>query len=119
VDGSDVLAVIQAAAEAVARARAGDGPTLIDVHFDGVSDPVQRLRDHLQRRGLWSAEREAELGQQQAQALADAERQANEAGAPVVDSMFDDVYETPSWNLDEQRRYLLAQERSPARTSGG
>ena len=30
VDGNDVLAIIQVAAEAAARARAGDGPTLIE-----------------------------------------------------------------------------------------
>lgn len=115
VDGGDVLAVIQVAGEAVARARAGDGPTLIDARIDGASDPLQRLRGHLQRRGLWSAEREAETLQQHDQALAEAQRQADQAGAPVVDTLFDDVYESPPWNLDEQRRYLLAQDRTTSR----
>jgi pyruvate dehydrogenase E1 component alpha subunit len=117
VDGGDVLAVIQVAGEAVARARAGDGPTLIDAVIDSASDPVQRLRAHLQHRGLWSAGREAEILQQHDRALAEALRQADQAGAPVVDTLFDDVYESLPWHLDEQRRYLLAQDRISARTS--
>jgi TPP-dependent pyruvate/acetoin dehydrogenase alpha subunit len=117
VDGCDVLAVIQVASEAVARARAGDGPTLIEACIDDASDPVQRLHGHLRHRGLWSAEREAETLQQHDQAIAEALHQAEQAGAPIVDTMFDDVYESLPWNLDEQRRYLLAQDRIPARTT--
>lgn len=116
VDGGDVLAVIQVATEAVARARAGQGPTLIEAGLEaGQADPVQRLRAYLQHRGLWSAEHEAELLQQHDQAIAEALRQADEAGAPAVDTLFDDVYESPPWNLDEQRRYLLDQDRMPVR----
>jgi pyruvate dehydrogenase E1 component alpha subunit len=111
VDGADVLAVIHVAGEAVARARAGEGPTLIEARIDDTSDPVQRLRGHLRQRGLWSAERETEILQQHDRALAEALHQAEQAGAPVVDTLFDDVYESLPWNLDEQRRYLLAQDR--------
>lgn len=122
VDGGDVLAVIQVVTEAVARARAGNGPTLIDARIEvagaAAPDPVQRLRGYLQRRGLWSAARETEILQQHDHALAEALRQAEQAGAPVVDSLLDDVYETLPWHLEEQRRYLLAQDRIPARTSG-
>jgi pyruvate dehydrogenase E1 component alpha subunit len=111
VDGADVLAVIHVAGQAVARARAGQGPTLIDARIDDTSDPVQRLRGHLRHRGLWSEEREAEILQQHDRALAEALQQAEQAGAPVVDTLFDDVYESLPWNLDEQRRYLLARDR--------
>jgi pyruvate dehydrogenase E1 component alpha subunit len=115
VDGADVLAVIQVASEAVARARAGEGPTLIEARIDNSSDPVQRLRGHLRHRGLWSPERETEILQQHDHALAEALHQADQAGAPVVDTLFDDVYESLPWNLAEQRRYLLDQDRIPAR----
>ncbi len=69
VDGNDVLAVHQAAAEAVARARRGEGPTLlvtetyrIEGHYVGEpevyrtraevdehrkNDPIKRFREHL------------------------------------------------------------------------
>jgi pyruvate dehydrogenase E1 component alpha subunit len=123
VDGGDVLAVVQAAAEAVARARAGDGPSLIDARVDAhpgraaKADPVQRFRTYLQHRGLMSAEREAEIVRKHDQAIDEALRQAEATGAPVVDTLFDDVYEALPWHLDEQRSYLLAQERIAPRGS--
>ncbi len=71
-DGNDVLAIHRAAGEAVARARGGDGPTLLECktyrtrpHSEGMRDagyrtaeeiatwkgrdPIARLRDHLLR----------------------------------------------------------------------
>lgn len=117
VDGGDVLAVVQAAGEAVARARAGEGPILIEAHTGSrpgaaQTDPLQRFRTYLQHRGLLPAGREAEILRQHDQAIDEALGQATATGAPVVDSLFDDVYETLPWHLDEQRRYLLAQERA-------
>lgn len=123
VDGGDVLAVVQAAAEAVARARAGEGPSLIEASIDlrsgraAKTDPLQRFRTHLQQRGLVSAEREAEILRQHDQAIDQALEQAAATGAPLVDSLFDDVYEELPWHLDEQRRYLLSQERIATRGS--
>jgi pyruvate dehydrogenase E1 component alpha subunit len=83
VDGNDVLAVYQVATEAVQRARAGDGPTLIEsityrMSFHNTTDnpslyedpterdearrrdPIDRVIKHLTRRGLWSEERDRE-----------------------------------------------------------
>jgi len=77
VDGNDVLAVYQATHQALARARAGDGPTLIEcltyrladhTTADDASryrsseeverwkrkDPIERFRKHLQRVGVWN-----------------------------------------------------------------
>ena len=82
VDGNDVLAVHQAAGEAVARARAGRGPTLLEcktyrtrLHSEGMRDagyrtteevagwkgrdPITRLHDRLLRDGIAT---EAEIG---------------------------------------------------------
>jgi pyruvate dehydrogenase E1 component alpha subunit len=76
VDGMDVLAVYQATREAVERARAGEGPTLIEAltyrygpHATAddprlyrtkeeeeewrTRDPIDRLRRHLESAGLW------------------------------------------------------------------
>jgi len=54
VDGNDVLAVYQAAGEAVARARAGGGPTLIEcrtyrtrAHAEGMRDAGYRTTDEI------------------------------------------------------------------------
>jgi TPP-dependent pyruvate/acetoin dehydrogenase alpha subunit len=55
VDGNDVVAIYRVAQEAILRARRGVGPTLIDCKpwpLDGDTDPVLRLQQSLQRRGL-------------------------------------------------------------------
>jgi pyruvate dehydrogenase E1 component alpha subunit len=78
VDGMDVLAVRSVAQEAIARARAGDGPTLIEAltyrfrghsladpdelrsqeekQFWGERDPIERFSIYLQNHNLASAE---------------------------------------------------------------
>lgn len=134
VDGNDILAVIQATREAVARARAGDGPTLIEAktyRVEGHSssddpsvyrkpdepaewekkDPIKRLRGYLKTRGLWSEERENEIIKQHDDEITRIVPIAESLGAPPVLSLFDDVYEELPPHLREQREYLMAQER--------
>jgi 2-oxoisovalerate dehydrogenase E1 component alpha subunit len=136
VDGNDLLAVWQVAREAIDRARAGGGPTLIEAlthrgrttdgpdradRADGDGelaaltdhlDPLHRLRNYLRHRGLWSERREAELAEQYHREIHDALAAAERKRAPAVETMFDDVYEQPAWHLREQRAYLLAQRRN-------
>jgi pyruvate dehydrogenase E1 component alpha subunit len=55
VDGNDVVAIYRVAQEAIQRARRGVGPTLIDCKpwlLDGPADPIRRLEQALERRGL-------------------------------------------------------------------
>lgn len=55
VDGDDVVAICRVAQEAIQRARRGAGPTLIDCKpwpLGGTVDPVRRLEQALERRGL-------------------------------------------------------------------
>lgn len=59
VDGDDVIAIYRVAQEAIQRARRGVGPTLIDCKAwplaakqDGPADPVRRLEQALERRGV-------------------------------------------------------------------
>ncbi len=102
VDGMDPLAMYQATKDAVDRARAGDGPTLIEAMCyrygphataddptryrseDEVDkwrplDPILRMRRHLERRGLWAEPDEqallAESGEQFDSALSRLENQ--------------------------------------------
>jgi 2-oxoisovalerate dehydrogenase E1 component alpha subunit len=135
VDGNDLLAVIQVATEAVERARAGGGPTLIEAltyRVEGHSssddpsvyrdpeepdlweqkDPLARLRGYLRSRGLWTEELEAEAASRHNEAITLALAVADRLPAPPVDTLFDDVYETLPWNLSEQRAYLAAQART-------
>jgi 2-oxoisovalerate dehydrogenase E1 component alpha subunit len=64
VDGNDSVAVHRVATEAIQRARQGDGPTLIECQMTKASaganslglaeDPVQHMRQYLQKHQLWS-----------------------------------------------------------------
>lgn len=52
VDGDDVVAVYRVASEAIAHARKGHGPTLIDCRLSGSGDPILNMREYLASRGL-------------------------------------------------------------------
>lgn len=133
VDGNDLLAVYVAAHEAVERARAGDGPTLIEcvtyrleVHTtaddptryrddDEVEawkerDPIPRLRDYLLQRGALDDERveaiDGEVEERVDQAWSEAKRRIDELDDPLV--MFDHVFESMPDVLAAQRDALAA-----------
>ncbi|HOQ10196.1 MAG TPA: thiamine pyrophosphate-dependent dehydrogenase E1 component subunit alpha [Syntrophomonadaceae bacterium] len=114
VDGNDVIAVYEAAAEAVKRARSGDGPSLIECktwrhrgHFEGdpaiykdpkeqeawlKKDPIPRLADKIIE--LKYATR-AELDKIEADAQAEIESAVKFAEAsplPAPEDVFTDVY---------------------------
>ena len=118
VDGNDALAVWQVAGEAIDRARAGDGPTLIEALTQRTAapgapgDPLDRLRGYLRHRGLWSERWEDELTERHHQAISDAVAAAEEKPLPAVETLFDDVYQDLPWHLREQRAYLMAQPRA-------
>jgi pyruvate dehydrogenase E1 component subunit alpha len=130
VDGNDILAMIHAVGEAAARARRGEGPTLIEartyrrgahstsddpsVYRDPAEpkewesrDPLDRLRAYMQARGELSADYEAkirhELNQEFNDALAYADRCAPK---PPIASLFEDVYAEVPWHLREQQAEL-------------
>ena len=130
VDGNDALAMYAATREALARARAGEGPTLIEaatyrlmMHttaddptkyrgdeevktWEG-RDPLVRLRLHLERRGLWDEARETAL-REEVKALIDAEVRRYEAmkDFPIA-APFDHVYGTPHPNVEAQKAEFL------------
>jgi pyruvate dehydrogenase E1 component alpha subunit len=135
VDGNDPLAMIQVASEAIERARSGGGPTLIEaltyrvqghsssddpsVYRDAAEpepwehkDPIKRLRGYLQACGVWTAQLETEIAERHNQSITDALAGADGTPPPAVETIFDDVYETPPWNHAEQRSYLLTQGRA-------
>lgn len=131
VDGNDLLAVIAVTREAHARARAGEGATLIEAityRLMGHStsddprayrsdpevqawlplDPLVRLRLHLERLGHWSEEREAAERRDIDVELRTRIAEAEKAGPPALESMFDDVFARMPWHLAEQRDEALA-----------
>jgi pyruvate dehydrogenase E1 component alpha subunit/2-oxoisovalerate dehydrogenase E1 component alpha subunit len=131
VDGNDLFAVIAAMRQAVDRARKGEGPTLIEAvtfRMGGHSssddptryrdanlvaewerrDPYNRLRAHLEQRGLVDAAQieawTAEIGDEISKAI-----QAAEAlPAPSIETMFTDVYKNMPSHIEEQMRHAIA-----------
>lgn len=134
VDGNDFLAVYAATAWAAERARQNLGASLIEFvtyraaghstsddptryrpadearHWP-LGDPVDRLKAHMIRRGVWSEEDHARLVE-----TCEAEvKQAVKAGEaigtlgnskPSVKDMFECVYKEPDWRLIRQRQEL-------------
>jgi pyruvate dehydrogenase E1 component alpha subunit len=116
VDGQDVVAVRDAMDEAVARARAGDGPTLLDIEtyrYVGHSmsdaphgtyrtkdeveehrhrDPITLLADRMRELGLLDDDRMAELEADVAAEVADAVQFAEESPEPDPEQLWADVY---------------------------
>src|SRR5581483_2459726 len=130
VDGNDALAMISVVTAARERAVSGGGPTLIEaVTFrmgphttaddpkryqppeDRAAwesrDPIARLRRHLERRGLWDEERQAEAVAA-AEAELDAAWDAAEATTVAPDHFFDHVYAEPTPRMVTQRAELRA-----------
>ncbi|WP_101294411.1 thiamine pyrophosphate-dependent dehydrogenase E1 component subunit alpha [Halegenticoccus soli] len=116
VDYNDAVAVYEAAAEAVGRARAGNGPTLLEVqvhrhmgHFMGDAeayrpddeverlkrlDPIDRLADRLRAEGV-DEERLGELRAAAERRVEDAIAFAKEQPEPDPEEAYDDVFADP------------------------
>jgi len=129
-DGNDIFAVLKVTRDAVARAAAGHGPTLIEAltyRLSGHStsddpkayrkdevvdawkkkDPLVRLKNHLVSRGAWSDARQAELEARIEAELKEVITVAEKVPPPPLESMVEDVYAEPPWHLREQREELL------------
>src|SRR5215471_14485766 len=123
VDGNDVLAIVQVTAEAAARARAGEGPTLIEaltyrrgahsssddpsVYRDPAepkqweaSDPIERFRRYLAKKGVWTEAWEQEIRAALDKEMVEAHAYAQDLPPPALETMFEDVFEKPTWTLE-------------------
>jgi pyruvate dehydrogenase E1 component subunit alpha len=135
VDGADVLAVYEATCDAVARARAGDGPTFIEavtyraaphgtaddprLYIDPErleearrSECVGRFEGYLQRRGLLADELREQIrddaGRMMREAIAAAEAQPD----PDPELLFAHAYAAPPRSFDQdlaELRRVLAE----------
>lgn len=125
VDGNDLLAMRQATADAVARARRGDGPTLIEavtfrmgghstsddptryvpkelVEAWAKKDPVTRFERFLEQRQLWTKEQGEALYAQAVEQVTAAVREAEATPPPKLESIFSDVFATVPQHLRRQ-----------------
>ena len=107
VDGNDLFAVHKAVSAAVHRAARGEGPTILEAVTSRETDPIARVRQHLEARRVWSDKDEAELGARVRAELDVAVAAAESEPAPPRESLFDDVYGQLPWHLREQREELL------------
>ena len=126
VDGNDVIAVRHAVLRALDKARAGNGPTMIEAlsyrlgdhttaddasrYRDAESvrerwalEPVLRLRNYLVRIGAWDKEQEEALLRRCSERINESVEQYLAIAPPTAEAMFDYLYATLPAALAEQR----------------
>ncbi|NNF50837.1 MAG: pyruvate dehydrogenase (acetyl-transferring) E1 component subunit alpha [Gammaproteobacteria bacterium] len=131
VDGNDVVAVRHAIAEALKRARHGEGPTLIEMLTYRLSDhttaddasryrsqgevddawknePLLRMRAYLKDIGAWDDERESKLIKDCQKKVEAAVQAYLDSPPPTPESMFDYMYAELPEAMEEQRDTAIA-----------
>jgi 2-oxoisovalerate dehydrogenase E1 component subunit alpha len=131
VDGNDVLAVLAATRFALAQARAGGGPTLIEAvtyrmgphttsddpsryrdkaeleHWR-TKDPIERVRLLLEGEGLLDDEQAAEVARVADEVAAELREGCTSTLDPSPETLFEHVYAEPHPLVTEQRAALAA-----------
>jgi pyruvate dehydrogenase E1 component subunit alpha len=133
VDGNDFFAVYEATRQAVQRARAGHGPTLIETRTYRMGphntaddptryidpeeleahralDPIDRLRTYLEGAGVLQPGVEERMRSEIEQQLRDALATAEADVGPRATQVFDHVYAEPPDRVRRQRRSLTSGE---------
>jgi len=132
VDGNDLIALNTVLAEAVAKARAGGGPTLIEavtyrvqahtnaddagryrqpaeVEYWKQRDPIDRLAKYLTSLGVLDEAVEAEIDEECERYCEDMRAQFAEEPEYRPEEMFEHVYAEPTAQLEAQRAMVLAE----------
>ena len=127
VDGNDVAAVFEVVSAAVARARSGDGPTLIEAvtyrlgphttaddpgryrdEDEAVEwreqDPLERVRLLLERAGGWTPAWQAELETRASDVIEEAVAMAEALPQPTAEEMLLRMFEQPTSSIAGQLR---------------
>lgn len=130
VDGNDVIAVREAMARALTKARAGGGPHLIEaltyrlgdhttaddasryrdsaeVSARWPEDPIARLRSYLVENAMWSKADEEQLRAAAAATIEEAVQQYLATPPQPPEAMFDFTYASLPKDLADQRRTAL------------
>ncbi len=134
-DGNDVLAVYRAIQYAADKARRGDGPTFVELltyrvsaHsssddpsryrdetvteiWKGERDPIRRFEAFLVRRGWLVAGERDLIAHRFETEVRDAIARQEAVAMPALETLFDDVYEKPTWRLHDQLAELVASPR--------
>ena len=130
VDGNDLMAVYLVTAQAVERARAGEGPTLIEAHTYRVGahttaddpsryvdpeverrwaerDPILRVQRYLAGLNEWSEEIESQWRQEIEAEVDEAFARAARYPPPAAGDIYEHVFEELTPALARQRRWHL------------
>ncbi|MGH9053503.1 MAG: pyruvate dehydrogenase (acetyl-transferring) E1 component subunit alpha [Acidimicrobiia bacterium] len=141
VDGNDLFAVYQATTEAVGRARAGEGPTLIEAltyrlgphtttddprryrseEEEGswrAKDPIERVRLYLAGQGAWDEAWQELLEKEEAAAVEEAVEAAEARPALGPEEIFEAMFAEMTPQLRRQQRELLEELRAPSPSGG-
>ena len=137
VDGNDIFAVYAATSAAVARARAGEGPTLIESQtyrlgahntaddptryiaqdvLDGwrERDPILRAQRYLAARGRWNDDTAAEVQEEVSRIIDQAFAAARTVAPPTAEDLFTHTYaaltERQARQLREYREQMARQQ---------
>src|SRR3989344_1237352 len=129
VDGNDIFAVLSATAEALERARAGNGPTFIECVTYRISDhttsddasryrskeeveewtkkdPIDRLKKYMESKGIWNQEYQNTVEANASKKVEDAVKQMESVTPQTVDDLFSYVFAEMPPQLKEQLAYL-------------
>jgi pyruvate dehydrogenase E1 component alpha subunit len=129
VDGNDIFAVFKATKEAIDRARAGGGPSFIEAvtyrlgdhttaddarrYRDAAEleawqgrDPILRVRKYLERKDLWSTEKQAKLEERAKAIVTEVVEAAMGIAAPAMDDIFDYTFAELPKEIEEQKRTM-------------
>jgi len=132
VDGNDIFAVYEAAVAAVKRARAGEGPTLIEavtyrMGFHNTTDnpsryedpeeraeaagrdPIERVVKYLTALGLWNADRDQQIRSEVHAEVERAVEAAHQEPGVTPEMLFNNVYDRPPERVRRQRAEFLQQ----------
>lgn len=131
VDGMDVLAVYKVVADAVERARQGEGPTLIEAinyrlgpHSMSGDDPTRyrsqdelteyekkeplvRYRKFLESKGLWTEDDEKQVIEEAKQAVSDAVKKADQYEKMTIAGLIDSMFEETPPHLEKQKKEYI------------
>ena len=131
VDGNDFLALYKKTKEAADKARSGGGPTLIEAFTYRVGphstsddptryrsgeeveewrhkDPIERLEKYLKWKGYIQDEFTESLRESLKERVNTVFKEAEMVSFPEPETLFDDVYDRLTWNLEEQKDELLS-----------
>ena len=125
VDGNDALAMYAVTKEAIDRARAGDGPTLIEAYTyrmgahttsDDPSiyrdeeevnewkekDPISRMLKYLKAKDIWDEEKDEAFKDEKQSFVKDTFKEVENSGLVPIEEVFGHIYETMPPGLKEQ-----------------